>query len=336
MEPFGIYTLANDAVYDQFIALINSIEANIGPDILICVIPFDDRLDRIRDEIKTRPNVQLFDDRAAIDRWETFACQVTQAHPEATPHPRWYGGKLHRKFVAFDGPFETFIFFDGDSLAMKPVTEVIAKLQDYDVVFDDWEHAKPKEFAALDIQKIEVALGMTETDIRGQLHCSSFFGSHRGLFDPATLADLHQKLVHQGEANWIGGHGWWDDAFLFNYMTLRSNCSLFNMTLSPDVSHRTGNCANADQFVTIDHVLYNHQGLKPIHRIHYMGYSSTDFGRLCQGEDVNIRFKDIFLHYRFLKQPEAKPLQLKKPDFWTKINRFSQRNLSKIKSYSTV
>ena len=29
METFGIYTLANDIVFDQLVALLNSIEANI-------------------------------------------------------------------------------------------------------------------------------------------------------------------------------------------------------------------------------------------------------------------------------------------------------------------
>ncbi|CCQ64583.1 hypothetical protein CWATWH0401_1179, partial [Crocosphaera watsonii WH 0401] len=60
------------------------------------------------------------------------------------------------------------------------------------------------------------------------------------------------------------------------------------------------NCANADPFVNVDNVLYNEQGLKPIHRIHYMNYSSADFARLCQGEDANINYKDIFLLLSFL------------------------------------
>ena len=60
MKDFGIYTLANDAIYDQLVALLNSIELNIGTSIPICIIPFDHRLQRIKDEVSQRSNVTLF------------------------------------------------------------------------------------------------------------------------------------------------------------------------------------------------------------------------------------------------------------------------------------
>jgi hypothetical protein len=329
VEPFGIYTLANDAIYDQLVALLNSIEANVDANIPVCIIPFDHRIDRIKEEIKSRRNVTLFQDQVAIDRWENFARQFVQSHPEARrsklSHHRWQNGKLQRKFVSFDGPFECFVFFDGDSLAMKPIADVFTKLQTYDFVFDDWEHLKPRDRAALNIPLIEENSDFKESDIRPKLHCSSFFGSKRGLFGIEELADLQKKLTEQDEAAWVGDQGWWGDAYLFNYMTLRSERPLCNLTLSPNFQERTGNCANADPFVTINQVLYNEQGLKPIHRIHYMGYSSTDFARLCKGEDVDIRFKEIFLHYRFLKQPEKKPLVLKEATPLTKTYRFLKK-----------
>ena len=106
METFGIYTLANDIVFDQLVALLNSIEANVGCDIPVCIIPFDNRLDRVKQEVSLRSNVSLFEDMSSIERWENFARRFASVHPEAIKtqhsHPRWYGGKLHRKFVAFD------------------------------------------------------------------------------------------------------------------------------------------------------------------------------------------------------------------------------------------
>lgn len=338
MQDFGIYTLANDVIYDQLVALLNSIEVNVGAHIPVCIIPFDQRLQRVKEDISTRPNVTLFDDQRSIERWEAFAHGFAQAHPHAIQtkqaHPRWYGGKLHRKFAAFDGPFERFVFFDGDSLAMKPVGDVIARLDTNDFVFDDWEHAKANDQAALDIPVIEATRLFTAADIRPKLHCSSFFGSKRGLFDPGELALLQEQLTEQGEAAWVNGQGWWDDAFLFNYMTLRSGRSQFNFTRSSIGRERTGNCANSDPFVEVKQVLYNQQGLKPIHRIHYMGYSSTDFTRLCQGEDVDIRYKDTFLHYRFLKHPEQKPSTLKLPNLFTRTNRLLQKTTQKIAAVS--
>ncbi|MBD2081028.1 Npun_R2821/Npun_R2822 family protein [Leptolyngbya sp. FACHB-17] len=334
MTSFGIYTLANDAVFDQLVALLNSIKANVDPDIPVCVIPFDDRLDRVKAEIQARPNVTLFQNQSSIDRWENFAREFVKAHPEAQrtqqAHPRWYKGKLHRKFAAFDGQFEQFVFFDGDSLAMKPLTQIWERLKLYDFVFDDWEHAKSSQNAALNIPLIEATGAFTESEIRPKLHCSSFFGSKRGIFDDQELAILQKQIAMQAGAAWVNNQGWWDDAFLFNYMTLRCDRPLFNFTLSPNGQERTGNCANRDPFVLIDHVLYNEQGLKPIHRIHYMGYSSTDFARFCHGEDVEIRYKEVFLHYRFLDRPEQKPSVLKPPSVLTKTGRLFQRAAQKL------
>ncbi|HBB31420.1 MAG TPA: methionine synthase [Cyanobacteria bacterium UBA8803] len=315
MQVLGIYTLANDVVYDQLVALLNSIEANVSPDIPVCVIPYDNQLDKVKLELESRANVTLFDNWESLQRWEDFAHQVWAAHPRAKANklwrPRWYGGHLQRKFAAFDGSFDKFVFYDADSLAMKPLDPIFDKLKDYDFVFDDWEHHKPTSVAALNIESIESSGLYQEATIRPKLHCGSFFASKKGLFGPAELARLKEQLLVQREVAWINKHGWWDETFLFNYMTLRSERPLFNFTLSSNWQDRTGNCADADAFVNIDNVLYNERGLKPIHRLHYMNYGSRDFERLCQGEDVDIRYKDVFLHYRFMKEPGQKPIELK-------------------------
>ena len=264
MTAFGIYTLANDIVLDQLVALLNSIEANIGSDIPVCVIPFDNRLNKVKQEIGSRENVTLFEDTSSIERWENFARQFASLHPEAQRthqlHPRWYAGKLHRKFVAFDGDFKQFVFFDADSLAMKPIDDIQEKLQTYDFVFDDWEHTKSRSNAALNIPLIEATGIFTESEIQPLLHCSSFFGSKRGIFNTEELNILLKQMIEQDEAAWVNSQAWWDDAFLFNYMTLKSNRSQFNFTLSPDGNDRSGNCANADPFVAIDNVLFNQEG----------------------------------------------------------------------------
>ena len=180
MAKFGIYSLANDVVYDQLVALLNSIERNCGLDIPVCIIPYDNRLERVKEEISKRKNVTLFGDEESIQRWESFANEVWSAHPRnqqpKSSRPSWYGGHLIRKFVAFDGEFDKFVFYDGDSLAMKPVDDVCEKLEEYDFVFDDWEHTKSQANAALNIPLIEATGIFTKAEIQSKLHCSSFFG----------------------------------------------------------------------------------------------------------------------------------------------------------------
>ncbi len=331
----GIYTLANDVVYDQLVALLNSIEVNVNPSLPICIIPYDNRLDKVKSEIKNRPNLSLFDNQESINRWENFAHQVWEAHPRnqesKASRPRWYKGHLHRKFVAFDGEFDRFVFYEADNLAMKPIEDVLEKLDDYDFVFDDWEHRKPTKNAALNLPIIETSGCYTEEQVRPKIHDASFFASKKGLFPPQELAELEEKLINKREVEWINRIGWWDDVFLYNYMTLRSERPIYNFTQSLNGQDRTGNCADADPFVNIDNVLYNEEGLKPIHRIHYMNYSSASFARLCHGEDADINYKDIFLHYRFLKNPGQKPTQLVPPSSLTKATRKLQGIMGKIK-----
>lgn len=334
MSSCGIYTLANDVVYDQLVALLNSIEVNISPDIPVCVIPYDDRLEKVKGEIESRDNVTLFDNSDSIRRWEAFARKVWSHHPTSSEKhsPKDTKNKicLHRKFVSFDGEFDKFVFYDADSLAMKPISEIYNRLDRYDFIFDDWEHKKTIENAALNIPEIEKNSPILESEIRQKLHCSSFFASRKGFFGKTELIEFENLLIQGGEVTWINNR-YCDDAFLFNYLTLRCDRRLFNYTLSPDGQERTGNCADADPFVNIDNVLYNQEGLKPIHRIHYMNYPSEDFAQLSRGQDVGIKYQDIFLHYRFLKEPENKPNELKNPDFSAYVQRMKNKAIKKLK-----
>ncbi|NMG09043.1 Npun_R2821/Npun_R2822 family protein [Brasilonema sp. UFV-L1] len=336
MEDFGIYTLANDIVYNQLVALLNSIEVNVSSKIPICIIPYDERLEQVKLEVSSRPNVTLFENKSSIQRWEDFYHQVWNAHPQASQlnqghSKKWYKkSHLFRKMCAFDGKFERFVFYDADSLAMSSLDRVLEKLDDYDFVFDDWEHGKSTPVAALNFSVIEKAISLPESQVRPLLHCSSFFGSKQGIFGKDELEILREYLVKNQEFTWINERSWWCDADLFSYMTLRSHRPLFNFTLSPNGQDKTGNCADADPFVNINNVLYNQDGLKPIHRLHYMNYPAIDFTRLCQGEDVDIRYKNEFLYYRFLKQPEKRPQQLKPPSIPVKTNRFMKKVMSRI------
>ncbi|MCP2731579.1 methionine synthase, partial [Symplocastrum sp. BBK-W-15] len=92
-----------------------------------------------------------------------------------------------------------------------------------------------------------------------------------------------------------------------------------------------GNCADSDPFVKINNVLYNEDELKPIHRIHYMNYSIAQFRNLCNGIDEDVRYKDIFLHYRFLMNPEQKPSMLRRKTILELLNEKNQKVKNKIR-----
>ena len=329
----GIYTLANDTVSNQLIALLNSIEANVGEDIAICIIPYDSRLRLVKQEIEARTNVTIFDDQASIKRWEEFAKDVWPAHPAAKKSRKnWlHEGHTIRKFCSFDGPFDKFVFYDVDSLAMKPVDDIFEKLNDYDFVFDDWEFNKPDEHAMLNYSIIGETGLFKKEDVKPKMHGMDFFGSKKGIFGEKELEKLKEKLIKDKEIGWLKGLGIWDEVPLFNYMTFRSNRSQFNFTQSPNGRERTGNVANADPFININNVLYNEEGQKPIHRIHYMGYRAEDFALLCKGIDVDINYKDVFLYYRFLEESENMPKKLTPLNFFIKTGKLINKVFSKAK-----
>ena len=79
----GIYTIANDVVFDQLVALLNSIEANVGTDTPVCVVAYDDRTEKVQSEVAKRQNVQFLDDPEIFTPWEDFSYQAWKGHPTA-------------------------------------------------------------------------------------------------------------------------------------------------------------------------------------------------------------------------------------------------------------
>lgn len=338
----GIYILANDLVYDQLVALLNSIEVNAGGEWPICIIPYDNNLEQVQKEIANKDNVTIFDNWESCQFWENFAFDVWESHPKRRKTPARIvkiRSCSQRRYAAFDGSFDNFIVFDADSLVMKPLTLVFKQLTQYDFVFDDWEHSKPDHLLALNLALMESSGHYQAEEIRPRLHCSSFWGGKRNLFDKNQVQEMKKKLIKDREVEWLRGVS---EAFLFCYMTLPLKYNLFNFTLSSDPQDRTGNIAGVDPFVNINNILYNQDGLKSIHRLHYMNTPSRDFAMLCQGKEINLPHRDIFLYYRFLKNPEQRPKELRpltsSETFFRKIResyRYSKstliRQLSKFK-----
>ncbi|GCA80259.1 Npun_R2821/Npun_R2822 family protein [Microcystis aeruginosa] len=324
----GICTLANDRIYDQLIALLNSIEVNGGKDLPVCVYPYDDNTERIKAEIAQRPNVQLFDNREVIDLWDNFAKSAWEPHP--TAKERWLkaGSKgyhrfgTHRRYCAFDGPFDRFIYMDGDTLLMSPLDQVFAQLDNYDCVVYDFQHKDITHIYEVTSPKLlEI---FPQERLNQEIFCSGFYGSKKGLFDEERRNWLIEQL-RAGEAEIV--YPMAVDQPLLNYMMMRSNCAISNLALQLPKEERTGCCVTSPHFQALDNILYD-QG-KRLTYIHYIGLSSSLFTRLCSGENLDFPYRDIFLHYRYLYEPSQRPIftgspkpyQPPTPTFWQKVTR---------------
>ncbi|NCS31121.1 MAG: sugar transferase [Microcystis aeruginosa F13-15] len=324
----GICTLANDRVYDQLIALLNSIEVNGGKALPVCVYPYDDNIERIRAEIAQRPNVQLFDNQEIIERWDNFAKSAWEPHP--TAKERWLkaGSRgyhrfgTHRRYCAFDGPFDRFIYMDGDTLLMSPLDRVFAQLDNYDCVVYDFQHKDITHVYEVTSPKLlEI---FPQERLNQEIFCSGFYGSKKGLFDENHRDWLIEQL-RTGEAEIL--YPMAPDQTIVNYMMMRSNFSIYNLALQLPKEERTGCCVTSPHFQALDNILYD-QG-KRLTYIHYIGLSSSLFTRLCSGENLDFPYRDIFLHYRYLYEPSQrpvftgspKPYQPPTPTFWQKVTR---------------
>jgi hypothetical protein len=301
----GIYTLANDVVYDHLIALLNSLEVNGAKDIPVCIIPYDNRIDKIRAEIAERNNVTLFDNIDSINFWENFATQAWTSHQKAQKIWRIKGWKpvhcleRHRKFCCFDGPFEKFIYLDADTLLMGNLDYIYQQLEQFDWVVNDFQYKSDLNYV-FDLSSALTPQIFKVEKIQENIFCDGFFASKSGIFCRDQIDSLLQKLK-AGEAEVMSLRG--ADQPLFNYCVYRSGISFYNFAYhQPELV--TGNHWSS-QFDLKDWVLYD-QGRRLTY-LHYMSIDSTKFAQLCAGEDVEIPYRDVFLHYRYLKSPEKMP-----------------------------
>ncbi|MBG1241725.1 Npun_R2821/Npun_R2822 family protein [Nostoc sp. NZL] len=306
----GIYILANDVVYDQLVALLNSIEANAGRKIPICILPYNQRLEKVKAELVSRDNVTLFEDSDSIAYWDNFATQIWKNYPRAQKtwrewgFPELYELPMHRKFCAVDGPFDRFIYFDADTLLMGPIDYVYEKLDTYDWVVNDFQYKSELKFI-FDGSPEQMQEIFNSENLQDKVFCAGWFATKKNIFSTAIRADFLNKLT-AGEADVMAFLA--PDQSLFNYMVLRSGISYYNFAFH-DCEQATGNHWSS-QFDVVDNILYD-QGRRLTY-LHYMSISSSNFTQVCAGEDVNIPYRDVFLHYRFLKSPEQRPKSFKR------------------------
>ena len=316
----GIYILANDVVFDHLVALLNSLEINGAKDIPVCIIPYDDRLTKVRVEIATRHHVTLFENTDSIQFWENFATQVWTSHTKAQKVWQTKGWKpihclgMHRKFCCFDGPFDKFIYFDADTLLMGSLDYIYQKLDEFDWVANDFQYKSDLNYV-FDLSSEKLADIFNFERLQSQIFCAGWFASKKGVLNRHN-SDKMLEYLTSGESEILSLRG--TDQPLFNYLVARCKISFYNFAYSQP-EQVTGNHWSS-QFEAIDYVLYD-KGRRLTY-LHYMSISATKINQLCSGEDVEIPYRDVFLHYRYLNSPETRP-KLIHPNWLVRL----QRNL---------
>lgn len=303
----GIYTLGNDRVFDQIVALLNSIEVQLGPDFPVRICPYDDNLDRLQAEVARRPQVEIFADRAAIDRWDGICRAIWDLHP--TARDRWAAAGssgyhrfgTHRRLAAFDGPFDRFLYMDADTLLLGPIDRLLAPLdRDADWVVYDFQYKDPSHVYATDSPALNRVFPPER--VEREIFCSGLFATRRGLFPPERVESLLETL-RSGDAEAL--YPLAPDQTILNYLAMRSGLRICNLARTLPKAEVTGCCVTSPHFETRDGQAFD-KGV-PLLYLHYIGLSSRLFERLCQGENLDFPYRDLFLHYRYRHDPDARP-----------------------------
>ena len=109
----GVYILGNDVVLEFAIGLFRSLR-HYSPDIPVRLLPYDNRLEKLRPWMQ-RYNIELhedpdygFFDRLGDQLWD----EVHMGH------------HMFRKFAAFSGPFDDFLYLDIDIAVLAPLEKL--------------------------------------------------------------------------------------------------------------------------------------------------------------------------------------------------------------------
>ncbi|MBE9140228.1 sugar transferase [Nodosilinea sp. LEGE 07088] len=316
----GICTLGNDRVYDQIVALINSIEVFAGPQMPVCIYPYDDQIERLRELVRSRPQVTLYDDIPSIQRWDAWVEQIWATHPTARQQWDAIGSAgihrmgTHRRYCAFDGPFDRFIYMDADTLLLSEPTPIFNALAEYDWVTYDFQHRDLSH--VYDVNSPWMTQLFSAEQLQRQTFCSGFYASRRGLFDPNHGQEILNWL-QSGEAAVL--YPMAPDQTILNYLVMRRGINSCNLALTLPPERRTGNAVTSSHFTVENQRVYD-KGV-PLLYLHYIGLSSKLFARLGNGENIDLPYRDVFLHYRYCHAPETQPalvgrLVTAKPQDW--------------------
>lgn len=301
--PRGIVTLANDAMAEQLIALLNSITIQ-RITLPVFVIPYDENIVQIKKIIAARENVWLWDDADALERWETFAKQAWAEHPRALQtweqkygHAQVYRLAMHRRLAAFDVPCERFLFLDADMLVLDEVERLLDALDTHDIVVYDDQFRAPQHVFCLEAPR-------TVRRLNEDIFCAGLYASKRGMFTPERL-DAILTGLREGDAEVLYLNG--PDQSLLNYMVQCAQLRVRNLYRRESI--RT--CATVPGLREQNGRVYDHG--KPLPFLHYIGIPAWAFQRLCAGQDVRFPYRDTFLRYRYIDAPHARPRLRGKP-----------------------
>jgi len=117
----GVYFLANDRVFDLAVAFLNSFRKH-NPSIPLCMIPFGGSTRRLKALCETY-RFDIYDNRRVLETCDRIGRKL---------HGKRVGE--YRKLAIWKGEFDSFAYFDVDTVVLSDVRFVFALLKIYDFI----------------------------------------------------------------------------------------------------------------------------------------------------------------------------------------------------------
>ena len=193
----GLYFVANDVVLEWVRAFLTSVRA-WNPSIPLCMIPFDDRIDRLRELCPTH-RFTIHGDQRLADL-DVLGRRLLGGRGSLTENS-------YRKLACFWGPFERFVILDVDVIVCVNIDRILSGLiaSGADVTF---AHATPASSLYASPTLIEQA---QRAGYDPGINAGAW-ASRRGLFSYETLGEFADDLLprcheviaagEQGFLNW--------------------------------------------------------------------------------------------------------------------------------------
>ncbi|MGB3294739.1 MAG: Npun_R2821/Npun_R2822 family protein, partial [Phormidesmis sp.] len=197
--------------------------------------------------------------------------------------------------------FERFVYLDADILAMDSFDLLFDSLDESDFVTYDFQY---KDLTHVyDVTSERLSEVFERDRLETEIFCAGLYASKKGIFTDQMLADLLSSL-QAGDADILYANG--PDQSILNYMVMKSGLKAINLSRTLPAEERTGCCVTSPHFEERDHILYDQQ--QRLIYLHYIGVGSQFFRRVCAGENILFPYRDLFLHYRYLKAPNRPEL----------------------------
>jgi hypothetical protein len=103
---------------------------------------------------------------------------------------------------------------------------------------------------------------------------------------------------------------------------MKTGINSYNFAYSLPESEKTGCSVTSQHFEEQDKILYD-KGNRLTY-IHYIGVPPDLIRRVCAGKNIEFPYRDLWLHYRYLREPEKRPIFRELPKSYTEV---SQPNL---------